>query len=62
MYFLLTLTVKSFKGKMLALLTDTAAPERVNATTVGGAIIHRLTEKGVNFDQVSGFVCDGASI
>jgi len=35
---------------MRALLTDTAALERVN----GRAIIRRLTEKGVNFDQVSG--------
>ena len=45
---------------MLALLTDSAALERVNATTIGGANICRLTEMGVNFDQVSGFVCDGA--
>jgi len=58
--FVLTLIVKSCKGKMRALLTDTAAFERINATTVGGAIIPRLTKKGVNFDQVSGFVCDGA--
>ena len=33
---------------------------RVNDTTVGGAIICRLTEMDVNFDQVSEFVCDGA--
>jgi len=46
---------------MCALLTDTALLERVNATTVGEAIIRMLTEKGVNFDQVTGFVCDGAS-
>jgi len=45
---------------MHALLTDTAILERVNTTKFGGAIILRLTEIGVNFDQVSGFVCDGA--
>jgi len=45
---------------MRTLLTDTAALKRVNATTVFGAIIRWLTEKGVNFDQVGGFVFDGA--
>ena len=48
LHFLLTLTVKSCKGKMRVLLTDSAALERVNATTVGGAIIRRLIEKGVD--------------
>ena len=55
LHFLLTLTVKSCKQK-----TDTAALKRVNATTVFRAIIRRLTEKSANFDQVSGFVCNGA--
>jgi len=37
---------------MRALLTNTVA--------VGGAIIRRLPEKGVNFYKVCGFVCDGS--
>ena len=44
---------------MPALLIDTIALERVNATIFGGSIIRRLTEMGVNFDQVSGFICNG---
>jgi len=56
LHFLLTLTVKSCKGKMRVLLTDSAALERVNATTVGGTIIRRLTEMGVDFYKISGFV------
>jgi len=43
LHFLLTLAVKSCKGKMRSLLTNTAALERVNVTSVGGAIIRRLT-------------------
>ena len=58
LHILLTLTVKSCKGRMHALLTDTAALERVNATTVGWVIIRRSTEMGVNFDHVSGFIFD----
>ena len=42
-----------------ALLIDTAALERVNAITVGGAIILRLTEMGVNFDKINRFICNG---
>ena len=47
LHFLLTQTVKSCKGKMRVLLTDTAVLERVNATKFGGAIIPRLTEMGL---------------
>jgi len=42
----------SCKGKIRVLLTDTAALDRVNATTVGGAITCRLTEKGVKEGHV----------
>jgi len=60
LHILLTLTVKSCKEKMRALLIDTIELKRVNATRVGETIIRRLTKMGVNFDQVSGFLCDGA--
>ena len=56
---LLILTLKSYKEKIRALLIDTVALEKVNATTIG-VIIRRLTKIGVYFYQVSGFVCDGA--
>ena len=57
---LLILIVKSYKENMLALLIDTIELGRLNATTVGGAIMRRLTEMGINFDQVNGFVSNGA--
>lgn len=57
---LLSMPVKSEKDALQSYLIDTVLLDKVNARTVGGAVLRCLTLFGVDFDRVIGFVTDGA--
>jgi hypothetical protein len=57
---LLSVPVQSEKDPMKAYLIDTVILDRVTARTVGGAVIRCLSQFGVEFEKVTGFITDGA--
>lgn len=60
LHILLCSSVTSSNDVLRPYLIDSVQLEKVNAGTVGGAVLRSLTQFGVSFDSVSGFVCDGA--